>query len=158
MRDALVALGATVPTFDRAFGTKSEVDPVEHLVGSATGWGGNPVKEAMYLPFIPARNDGTTVYRLRVPADVPVDGFWSVSRYNAKGYFEPNADGAYTINNLTATRSRDGSVTVQFGGCDGKVPNCLPVEAGWNYLVRLYRPRPELLEGRWTFPAAEPVN
>lgn len=158
MRDALVALGATVPTFDRAFGTKSEVDPVEHLVGSATGWGGNPVKEAMYLPFIPARNDGTTVYRLRVPADVPVDGFWSVSRYNAKGYFEPNADGAYTINNLTATRSRDGSVTVQFGGCDGKVPSCLPVEAGWNYLVRLYRPRPELLEGRWTFPAAEPVN
>jgi hypothetical protein len=26
---------------------------------------------------------------------------------------------------------------------------------GWNYTVRLYRPRPEILDGRWKFP--EPV-
>jgi len=24
----------------------------------------------------------------------------------------------------------DGSVDVQFGGCDGEIPNCLPIEAG----------------------------
>ena len=23
---------------------------------------------------------------------------------------------------------------------------------GWNYAVRLYRPRPEILDGSWTFP------
>ncbi len=23
---------------------------------------------------------------------------------------------------------------------------------GWNYLVRLYRPRPEILDGTWSFP------
>jgi hypothetical protein len=40
---------------------------------------------------------------------------------------------AYTINNLTAKKSGDGSVAVQFGGCDGKIPNCLPVMPGWNY-------------------------
>ena len=38
---------------------------------------------------VPAKNDGNTVYRLNVK-DVPVDGFWSISVYNAKGYFEPN--------------------------------------------------------------------
>ena len=31
-------------------------------------------------------------------------------------------------------------VAVQFGGCDGKIQNCLPIMTGWDYLVRLYRP------------------
>jgi hypothetical protein len=29
---------------------------------------------------------------------------------------------------------------------------------GWNYVVRMYRPREEILDGRWAFPAAEPVG
>ena len=52
----------------------------------------------------------------------------------------------------------DPAVTIQFGGCDGKIPNCLPIMPGWNYTVRLYRPRPEILNGRWKFPAAVAVN
>ena len=52
----------------------------------------------------------------------------------------------------------DGSVPVQFGGCDGKIDNCLPTPPGWNYLVRLYRPRAEVLDGRWTFPEAKPID
>jgi hypothetical protein len=51
-----------------------------------------------------------------------------------------------------------GSITVQFGGCDGKIPNCLPIMKGWNYTVRLYRPRAEVLNGGWQFPAANPAN
>jgi hypothetical protein len=41
---------------------------------------------------------------------------------------------------------------IQFGGCDGKIANCLPIPPGWNYLVRLYRPKPEILSGAWAFP------
>jgi hypothetical protein len=26
---------------------------------------------------------------------------------------------------------------------------------GWNYMVRLYRPRPEILNGTWKFPEAQ---
>jgi hypothetical protein len=26
---------------------------------------------------------------------------------------------------------------------------------GWNYIVRLYRPGPAILDGSWTFPSAE---
>jgi hypothetical protein len=89
--------------------------------------------------------------------DVPVDGFWSISVYDADGYFEPNARQAYSVNSLTATRSRDGSVTVLFGGRDTQAANCLAIMAGWNYMVRLYRPRPEILSGRWVFPVATPV-
>jgi len=90
--------------------------------------------------------------------DVPVDGFWSISVYNAKGYFEPNSEDAYTINDITGKADADGSITVQFGGCDGKISNCLPIASGWNYLVRLYRPRAEVLNGAWKFPEARAAN
>jgi hypothetical protein len=49
-------------------------------------------------------------------------------------------------------------MTVQFGGCDGKVSNCLPIMPGWNYTVRLYRPRAEILSGKWKFPEPKPVS
>jgi hypothetical protein len=29
---------------------------------------------------------------------------------------------------------------------------------GWNYMVRLYRPRAEILNGTWKFPDAKPAN
>jgi hypothetical protein len=44
---------------------------------------------------------------------------------------------------ITAKKDSDGGVTIQFGGCDGKIPNCLPITEGWNYTVRMYRPRAE---------------
>lgn len=157
VRDALLALASTLPDLNKAFGKKGEVDPVHRLIGAAAGWGGNPDKEAMYLNRTPPQNDGKTVYRLRVK-DVPVNGFWSISLYDAKGYFEKNPLNAYTLNNITAQKEADGSVAVQFGSCDGSVPNCLPTMAGWNYLVRLYRPRSVVLNGTWKFPEAYSVG
>jgi hypothetical protein len=156
VRDALIVLGGTLPDSRRMFGAKGEVDPLRHLIGAATAWGGNPEKDALYMSVVPPRNDGKTLYRLTVK-DVPVDGFWSISVYNADGYFEKNDRNAYTLNNLTAAKNPDGSVTVQFGGCDGAVRNCLPITPGWNYWVRLYRPRREALNGAWTFPDPQPI-
>jgi hypothetical protein len=80
----------------------------------------------------------------------------TVSVYNAAGYFEPNDRGAYSLNNLTAIPGADGSITICFGGCGDERPNCLPITDGWNYLIRLYRPRTEILKGTWTFPALQP--
>lgn len=105
----------------------------------------------------PTNNDGHTVYRLSVK-DVPVDGFWSVSLYNAQGYFEKNTANAYTLNNLTAKKSADGSIVIQFGDCSANTANCLPTMKGWNYTVRLYRPKAQILSGAWTFPQATPTN
>jgi hypothetical protein len=157
VRDALLVLGSTVPDTKRMFGSRDNVDPVRHLIGAATGWGGNPEKDAFYLSVTPNRNDGKTVHRLTVK-DVPVDGFWSITVYNKDGYMEPNKLNAYSLNSITAKRDADGSVTIQFGGCDGKAPNCLPITPGWNYWVRLYRPRAEILKGAWKFPEAKPVQ
>jgi hypothetical protein len=120
--DALVVLGETIPDWRHAAGHSNEVDPVRHLIVTATGWGLNPDKDAIYLNVTPAKNDGATIYKLEVK-DVPVDGFWSISLYNAEGFFEPNNLNAYSLNNLTASKSDNGSIAIQFGGCDGKLPN-----------------------------------
>lgn len=154
IRQALKLLGSFKGTGER-FRTAAEVDPVGHLIGTATGWGGNPRSAATYASVFPRRNDGVTVHTLTV-RDVPVDGFWSISVYNAGGFFERNPLDAYSLNDLTAEPGPDGSVTVRFGGCRGDTPNCLPIMPGWSYTVRLYRPRKEILDGRWTFPEARP--
>jgi hypothetical protein len=156
VRDALISLAATIPDTKGMFGPRDAVDPVRHLIGSATGWGGNAPEDATYLTVVPAHNDGKTVHRLTVRGEVPVDGFWSISVYGADGYFHKNERDAYSINQVTARKDADGSVTIQFGGCDRSTPNCLPITQGWNYWVRLYRPRPEILNGSWVFPEAIP--
>jgi hypothetical protein len=154
---ALLTLGERVDS-KRTFGRRSEVDSIHHLIGTAVDWGGNPESAAIYALVKPAKNDNETVYKLDVPGNVPVDGFWSISVYNAEGYFQRNDFEAYSLNSITAKKRPDGSVAVQFGGCDGKIPNCLPTPGGWNYAVRMYRPREEILNGNWKFPEAQPVN
>jgi len=155
---ALQQLGTTLSDTRRMFGAnENEVDPVRHLIGSALVWGGLPEKDALYLPVTPARNDGTTIHKLTV-RDIPVDGFWSITVYNAEGYLVPSQYNVYSVNVTGAKKSADGSVAIQFGGCDGQIPNCLPIVKGWNYTVRLFRPRPEILDGAWKFPEAQPAG
>ncbi|MGH8450531.1 DUF1254 domain-containing protein [Pseudomonas sp.] len=156
MRDALAVLGSTMPDYNQSFGPKGMVNPIHHLIGTATGWGGNPSRDAIYLGAVMPQNDGKTVYRLKV-GEVPVNSFWSVSVYNADGYFQKNPYDAYSLNNLTAQKSADGTIAIQFGGCDGKIANCLPTTPGWNYTVRLYQPSVEILKGQWRFPQPQPV-
>ena len=158
IRKALLALADANGGLDsaRMFGSKDQVDPVQHLLGTAAGWGGNPLADAFYSGVAPDKNDGKVGYRLTVK-DVPVDGFWSISVYNKAGLFEHNARGVYSVNNVTAKPNPDGSVTVQFGGEVDGAANVIPISPGWNYLVRMYRPRKPILDGTWRFPEATPV-
>lgn len=140
-----------------AFGRKEEVDPVAHLVGALSGWGGQPPSMAVYDIRSVERNDGTTPHAVTVK-DVPVDAFWSLTVYDADGYLQANDLGVNSYNNFTAQSNDDGSFTIHFGGCDDGRSNCIPISPGWNYLVRLYQPRSEILDGSWRFPAAQPVD
>lgn len=89
---------------------------------------------------------------------MPVDAFWSISVYNAKGFFEKNPHDLYNVNSVTATPNTDGSVTVRFVTGEPTAPNSIPVPSGWNYLVRLYRPRASFFNGSWSHPAATPIG
>jgi hypothetical protein len=155
VRNALKDLGRTLTGTSRMFGTCEAVDPVRHLIGTAIGWGGLPEEEAFYETVEPALPVGE--YRI-VVRDVPVDAFWSISLYNREGYFEASDEGGCSVNQLTALTEPDGSVVLHLGDCANGSPNFLRLMDGWNYTVRLYRPRPEILDGSWTFPAAEPVT
>jgi hypothetical protein len=65
-----------------------------------------------------------------------------------------NERNAYSVNNVTGKKNKDGSMTIHFGG-DPKTPNFLPIMDGWNYLIRLYQPRKQISDGSWMFPAAK---
>jgi hypothetical protein len=157
VRTGLLVLAATLPDAKGMFGPRSKVDPVRRLIGSASAWGGAPETDLLTFSVTPERNDGKTIYRLALK-DVPVDGFWSVSVYNERGFFDANPENAYSIDSATAKPGPDGTTEIQFGGCEGKAPNCLPTPPGWNYVVRLYRPRAGALDRTWSLPAAAPAS
>jgi hypothetical protein len=152
--NALLDLGRGVPDARKSFGRKEDVNDVRHLIATAWGWGGLPEHEAYYLNVLPDLPVGA--YRITVK-DVPVDAFWSISVYNKDGYFQENEYNAYSVNNISGTPNADGSFTIHFGGDPGSV-NYLPITAGWNYAVRLYQPRREILDGTWIFPRVESVQ
>jgi hypothetical protein len=155
-RAALMALAETLPDAKGLFGPRGGGDPVRRLIGAGAAWGGLPENDLLLINAIPDRNDGTTVYRLTLK-DIPADGFWSVSVYDADGRFAPNPLKALSVNSLDAKSESDGSVVVQFGGCDGRIPNCLPTPPDWTYTLRLYRPRADALSGAWKPPQAVPT-
>jgi hypothetical protein len=154
-RDALLALGKGIPNADRTFGAERDVDATRHLIGTAVGWGGLPEREAYY--YIDAEPQTVGIYTLTL-RDVPVDAFWSVTVYNRAGYLEPNPYGAYSINSVTATMENDGSVVLNLAPEPGDRPNHLYVMDGWNYALRLYRPRPAVLDSTWTPPKPAPAR
>lgn len=153
-REGLLRLADGLTGFDHMFGTREEVEPVRHLIGTAAGWGGLPTHEASYVGVM---GPGAGRYELRM-ADVPVDGFWSISVYDANGFFVPNERDAYSINNIIAVKDADGAVTVRFGDFGPGVDNVIPTPQGWNFLVRLYRPRTQVLDGTWQVPELVPAR
>jgi hypothetical protein len=154
-KDALLALGEGVPDTRGMFGTQSDVDPVRHLIGTATGWGGLPEAEAYYYMETEPRPAGRYTFTFK---DVPVDGFWSVSIYNRAGYYEANPYDSYNLNSVTAEADSHGLVTLNLAPKPEGLTNHLYVTDGWNYAIRLYRPRPAVLNKTWTPPTPQPVG
>ena len=156
VREAINVLAATRTSARGMFGDKAKLNPISHLLGTAMGWGGNPEEAAMYDSVVPEKNDGKTLYWVTVK-DVPVDGFWSITVYNKAGYMEKNDQNRYSYNNVTAEKNADGSITINFGGGPGAINN-LPITPGWNYTVRMYEPKQEIINGAWSFPKAQPAK
>jgi hypothetical protein len=151
----LLELGKDIKDNAKAAGSKEEVDPIKQLLSTAYGFGTLPESESLLItvePDLPSDK----AYALTV-RDVPVDGFWSLAMYNKDGFFEQNEYNSYGFGDRTAKRNDDGSVTIHFGGDPQRI-NYIPLTEGWNYVVRLYRPRAELLDGTWKFPQVEEIT
>ena len=155
-RTALNSLASLGATNDGAFGTPEQVDPVNFLIFSAAGWGGLPNQNTVAFSGTVEKNDGTP-YSVTAK-DVPVDAFWSIIVYDEKGFIPENEMKSYSFNNVTAFPNEDGSITINFGGCEDGRANCIPVSEGWNYLVRMYEPREAVSNGIYEFPEIKEVK
>jgi hypothetical protein len=159
IRNALAVLASTVSDTREFFGDRSKLDPLKFKMGTAAGWGGNPKEAAIYFSHSPAMNDGKTPYSVTIK-DVPLGdkGFWSITIYGEDNYLQPNDLNRNALNNITAEKNPDGSITINAGGCeDGRI-NCIPITEGWNYVARTYRPMPEIVSGEWVFPEMQPLE
>jgi len=154
-RDALLTLSEGLPNSDRTFGSRSQVDPTRHLIGTAFGWGGLPESEAYY--YIESQPEPVGRYTFTFE-DVPVDGFWSVTIYNRDGYLEPNPYGSHNLNGVTSEPEDDGTVILNLSPEADGLKNHLYVMDGWNYALRLYRPHPGVIDKTWLPPTPQRID
>jgi len=142
-------------------------DYLYRAIVALQGLGALPVAEAMYMKA--AGDDGAGLftgdglYRLSLPARLPLDGFWSLSMYEAmpdgQYFFTDNPLKRYIIGDRTPglKRNADGSLDIWIGRPDPggeRSANWLPApKAGpFAMFLRAYLPKPELLDGRFRLP------
>jgi len=90
----------------------------------------------------------------------PVNGFWSLTLYDAQHFFVPNTLSRFSLGtkNRTLRYNDDGSLTIHIQekspGKD-KEQNWLPAPAGdFSLYLRAYWPKTEIVDGTWTPPPA----
>ncbi|MDO8400507.1 MAG: DUF1254 domain-containing protein [Bradyrhizobium sp.] len=151
-----------------AFGTRKYLknNYLYRMAGAVIGIYGNSKREAMY-PFYSIDSDkrplvGTNRYTLRfAPGKLPpVNAFWSVTMYEMpQSLLVANPINRYLINSPMLPqlqRDADGGLTLliqnESPGKD-KEANWLPAPKGpFVMALRLYWPKEEALDGKWTAP------
>lgn len=143
------------------FGFFSGPEKIDHLFGIlnvAAGWGGARSADQTYT-FWDSESATETTFTLTMP-QVPVEGngFWSITVYNRDGFMFGSPSNYNSAAQGQAGLNTDGSTSVYFGGCDDpqrqkpSKAHCLKIEAGWNIVVRFFRPSSAVLDGTWTPP------
>jgi len=133
------------------------------------GLGANLPADAIY-PFAFVDSDGkpfSGANRYVVHFDKgqtpPANAFWSLTMYDAQGFPVENPINRYTISSwMPLTYNPDGSLDVYVQkdspGKD-KESNWLPASADeFGITIRVYHPKPPMLEGTWLPPPVTRVN
>ena len=138
-------------------------DYLRRAVVARVGLGANLVEDAVYPVLYTDANGevptGDHAYVLRFEAGSlpPADGFWSVTMYDADGFPVPNSLERYALGDRDElVYGSDGSLELYVqhdDPGDDRRANWLPAPHGpLGITLRLYAPRPEVLDGRWTPP------
>ena len=136
-------------------GPRGKVDEKTRHIAAAAAWGLNPEWDATYLNF-----SGNHDYRMCYQGTYTVpenQAFWSITVYGNDGYIKSeNA----VVNSKNVKLNSNGSFTVYFGSKEscGNVPNRVDVTEGWNFLMRIYRPSPTVLNGSYKLPEVQLVG
>jgi hypothetical protein len=135
-------------------GPRGQVDEATRHIAAAAAWGLFPERDAMYLNY-----SGGHDHRIchQATYQVPDNGaFWSITVYGNDGFMKSDHN---IVNSSNVKLNPDGTFTVHFGSaeCCGDVPNRLDTTEGWNFLMRIYRPGPSVLDGTYKLAVARPV-
>jgi hypothetical protein len=95
----------------------------------------------------------------------PVDGFWSLTLYNAEHFFAPNDLKRYSVGtkNKTLVADADGSLTIYVQADpppEAQRANWLPApkDSEFSLYMRAYWPKTAIIDGSWTPPAVMKAN
>lgn len=147
-------------------------DYLQRALVTAIGLGANRPQDAVY-PTSEAdaagkAYTGSNRYVMHFPKGQlpPVDGFWSLTMYNADYFFVDNPLNRYTLSARNDLKlNADGSVDLylqQANPGPEKESNWLPAPAGqFIPMLRLYWPAeksPSILNGTWKIPALQKVK
>jgi hypothetical protein len=110
--------------------------------------------------------EGAKTYAITFVAgqEPPVEGFWSLTLYDDRHLFHPNALKRYSLGtkNTGLKRNPDGSLTL-YAGAESpgkeKESNWLPAPDGdFSLYIRAYWGKQAILDGSWTPPKIELVE
>ena len=143
---------ATLPDTRRMFGAKDEVDPVRRLIGAASAWGGNPPRRTRSISMSRPRRTTARPSIGWTSKDVPVDGFWSISVYNARAISRRTARRLHAQqHHREKERRRLGRDPVRRLRRQDRRTACRSCRAGTTWCASIAR-APEILNGTWKFP------
>jgi len=132
------------------------------------GWGANVTEEAVYMTASTTGDGeelrGATGYRIRFEPgqEPPVDAFWSLTLYGPDRFFVDNDLQRFALSDRSpGLDTEDGAVeiVVAADAPAGEEDRWLPAPPGpFNLMLRLYLPRPAVIDGTWRPPAITPLD
>jgi hypothetical protein len=136
-------------------GPRGKVNEKTRHLAVAGAWGLFPERDAVYINYA-MQTDPAKCYTAtyRVPEN---RAFWSITLYGKDGFMKSaNA----VVNDRNVKLNPDGTFTVFYGSKElcGDKPNRVDVTEGWNFLMRVYRPGPSILDRSYKLPQVQPVG
>ena len=174
MKESLLAHDASLEngwTFSTKVGTYG-TNYIQRAMVAWYGLGANLPKDAVYPtsegPEIVTKYNGANKYVMHFNKGEmpPVDGFWSLTMYNAKYFFVDNPLNRYTLSQRNSLKTNSDGSTDLYIQADSpgkdKESNWLPApKDDFVLMMRLYWPKetdPTILDGSWKPPAVKKVG
>jgi hypothetical protein len=108
--------------------------------------------------------EGNKTYRLTVPANAPIEQYWSATAYDRETHalIRGMSRASLASNDAAVQKNSDGSTDIYFGpkAPVGKESNWVPTDPKRQFelMFRLYGPKKELFEKTWKLPDVEEMK